>query len=58
MPCVSDVLLVPAVVKVYRARRLVMFDDVWAGGDNTFARDAKTGHVYACGLNNYNQMGE
>lgn len=53
-----DVLLVPAVVKVYRTRRLVLFDGVWAGGDNTFARDASTGHVYACGLNNYNQMGD
>ncbi|XP_018026073.1 regulator of chromosome condensation [Hyalella azteca] len=54
-----EVLLQPAPVRAVRLRRVaVTFDDVWAGGENTFARDASTGAIFAWGLNNYNQMGD
>ena len=54
----SDALLQPSIVKHYRARKALVFDGVWAGGENTFARDKNTGHIYAWGLNNYNQLGK
>jgi len=35
----------------------VFFDDIWAGSYSTFARATRSGEIYACGLNNYNQLG-
>ncbi|XP_068211626.1 regulator of chromosome condensation-like [Palaemon carinicauda] len=51
-------LLKPQPIKVYSHRKLVVFDDVWAGGLATFARAKDTGDIYAFGLNNYNQLGD
>jgi len=51
-------LLTPQPIKVFKARKHVTFDDVWAGGLATFARAKETGDVYAFGLNNYNQLGD
>jgi len=50
-----DSLLLPAPMRVKPSTKA--FDAVWAGGENTFARCKATGAVYACGLNNYHQMG-
>lgn len=52
----AEALLDPQPIKVFKNRKAVLFDDVWAGGLATFAR-AKTGGIYAWGLNNYNQLG-
>jgi len=51
-------LLIPQPIKVFKARKHVAFDDVWAGGLATFARSKATGEVYGFGLNNYNQLGD
>lgn len=51
-------LLEPQPIKVYYRRKLVLFDDVWAGGLATFARAKDSGDIYAFGLNNYNQLGD
>ncbi|KAK7079130.1 Regulator of chromosome condensation [Halocaridina rubra] len=51
-------LLEPLPLKVYSHRKIVLFDDVWAGGMTTFAKARKTGDIYAFGLNNYNQLGD
>ncbi|CAL8097146.1 unnamed protein product [Calicophoron daubneyi] len=40
-----------------RVRGAVRFSDAWAGGFATFARCQSTGAIYACGLNNYGQLG-
>ncbi|KAA0188240.1 Regulator of chromosome condensation [Fasciolopsis buskii] len=40
-----------------RVRGAVRFSDAWAGGFATFARCQSTGQIYACGLNNYGQLG-
>ncbi|VDQ02038.1 unnamed protein product [Trichobilharzia regenti] len=40
-----------------RVRGAVRFSNVWAGGFGTFALCQSTGAVYACGLNNYGQLG-
>ncbi|CAH8463465.1 unnamed protein product [Dicrocoelium dendriticum] len=40
-----------------RVRGSVRFSDVWAGGYATFARCQASGSIYACGLNNYGQLG-
>ncbi|TGZ57689.1 hypothetical protein CRM22_009894 [Opisthorchis felineus] len=40
-----------------RVRGAVRFSDAWAGGFATFARCQATGTIYACGLNNYGQLG-
>jgi len=52
-----DILLKPSIVKIGRGKKKVKFDAVWAGEENTFGRCAETGAIYACGLNNYNQIG-
>jgi len=51
-------LLTPLPIKVFKSRKMVTFDDVWAGGLASFARAKETGDVYAFGLNNYNQLGD
>lgn len=51
-------LLEPQPLKVYRRRKAVAFDEVWAGGLATFVRAKDTGDIYGFGLNNYNQMGD
>lgn len=51
-------LLEPQPIKVYRRRKAVVFDEVWAGGLATFVRAKDGGDIYGFGLNNYNQMGE
>ncbi|XP_063606599.1 regulator of chromosome condensation-like [Penaeus indicus] len=53
-----ETLLEPMPIKVFKNRKPVLFDDVWAGGLTTFARARETGHIYAFGLNNYNQLGD
>lgn len=55
---ISETLLEPMPIKVFKNRKPVLFDDVWAGGLTTFARARETGHIYAFGLNNYNQLGK
>lgn len=40
-----------------RVRGTVRFSDAWAGGFATFARCQATNSIYACGLNNYGQLG-
>nr|CAD7569460.1 unnamed protein product [Timema californicum] len=49
-------LLEPALVKLH-PRVKVEFDDVWAAGYSTYAREKNQGHIYVFGLNNYNQLG-
>ncbi|KAK4303800.1 hypothetical protein Pmani_024218 [Petrolisthes manimaculis] len=44
-------------IKVYKRRKAVVFDAVWAGGMTTFVRAEGTGDIYGFGLNNYNQLG-
>lgn len=51
-------LLIPQPIKVFKSRKNVSFDDIWAGGLATFSRSKETGEVYAFGLNNYNQLGD
>lgn len=51
-----DQLLVPAPVNFQR-RLKVEADEIWAGTYCTFVKDKLKGHVYAFGLNNYNQLG-
>ncbi|KAG0717378.1 Regulator of chromosome condensation [Chionoecetes opilio] len=51
-------LLEPQPIKVYRRRKAVVFDEVWAGGLATFVRAKDTGDIYGFGLNNYNQLGD
>lgn len=52
-----ELLLTPARVQMARNKKgNVIFNDVWAGLHATFARST-TGDIYACGLNNYNQLG-
>ncbi|XP_045583192.1 regulator of chromosome condensation [Procambarus clarkii] len=53
-----ETLLDPQPIKVFKSRKAVLFDDVWAGGVGTFARARETGNIYAFGLNNYNQLGD
>ncbi|XP_069959972.1 regulator of chromosome condensation-like isoform X1 [Cherax quadricarinatus] len=53
-----ETLLDPQPIKVFKNRKAVLFDDVWAGGVATFARARETGNIYAFGLNNYNQLGD
>ncbi|XP_071515254.1 regulator of chromosome condensation-like isoform X1 [Panulirus ornatus] len=53
-----ETLLDPQPIKVFKNRKAVLFDDVWAGGLATFARARGTGNIYAFGLNNYNQLGD
>ncbi|CAL4061856.1 unnamed protein product, partial [Meganyctiphanes norvegica] len=53
-----EALLIPQPIKVFKNRKIVTFDDVWAGGLATFVRVKDTGEVYAFGLNNYNQLGD
>ncbi|XP_042227472.1 regulator of chromosome condensation-like [Homarus americanus] len=53
-----EILLNPQPLKVFKNRKAVLFDDVWAGGLGTFVRARGTGDVYAFGLNNYNQLGD
>lgn len=43
---------------MYKRRKAVVFDEVWAGGMTTFVRAEATGDIYGFGLNNYNQLGE
>lgn len=50
-------MLEPLPIKVYKARKAVLFEDVWAGGYNTFVKAKGTGDIYGFGLNNYCQMG-
>ncbi len=35
---------------------LIRFDNCWSGYYSTFARAKRTKKIYACGLNNYNQL--
>lgn len=56
--CSAESLLEPQPLKVYRKRKAVVFDEVWAGGLATFVRAKDSGDIYGFGLNNYNQMGE
>ncbi|XP_076058734.1 regulator of chromosome condensation 1 [Oratosquilla oratoria] len=53
-----EILLTPQPIKVFKSRKLVLFDHVWAGGYTTFARAKDSGDVYGFGLNNYCQLGD
>ncbi|XP_055953741.1 regulator of chromosome condensation-like isoform X2 [Argiope bruennichi] len=54
-------LLEPAAVPVTghpnSKTRTVLIEDIWACSYSTFLKAQETGHVYAFGLNNYNQLG-
>ncbi|MCL4134366.1 UNVERIFIED_CONTAM: hypothetical protein GTU68_031793 [Idotea baltica] len=54
----SENLLEPHPLKVYKARKLVLFDNIWAGGYSTFVKARLTGDIYGFGLNNYCQLGD
>ena len=51
-------LLEPSLIKVYKSRKLVLFEDVWAGGYVTFVKALGSGDIYGFGLNNYCQLGK
>lgn len=50
--------LVPAKMnlKKFKGKKLV-FDDIWAGPYATYAKIKETNEIFACGLNNYLQLG-
>ncbi|GAB6026272.1 Regulator of chromosome condensation [Chamberlinius hualienensis] len=53
-----DLMLIPAIIRVERrSGKKVSFDAIWAGANATFARAKDSKDIYACGLNNYQQLG-
>lgn len=52
----SAALVEPAAVSI-TSRRTVLIEDIWACSYSTFLKAQETGHIYAFGLNNYNQLG-
>lgn len=52
-------LLEPAAVPVKGrpSSRTVLIQDVWTSNYSTFLKAQESGHIYAFGLNNYNQLG-
>lgn len=55
-----ELLLTPGKVNIPKIKKYgaVIFDDIWAGACATFARAKDTGNIYACGLNDYRQIGK
>ncbi|KAB7496162.1 Regulator of chromosome condensation [Armadillidium nasatum] len=54
----TENLLEPHPLKVYKSRKHLFFDDIWAGGYSTFVKVESTGDIYGFGLNNYCQLGD